>query len=142
MLGMVFGAAMTAPLLVSGSASASTVVVTPAALNGCANHSLCLYSGTNYLYNKYTYTYGGNGGSGLWNYVGAAANDQAWSLIAYRTDWTLIGDNYPLSGPWMCIRGIAQLPDLNSYDYPGYSISVAGSISSYALTSGTNTACP
>jgi len=132
MVGAVLSAVLAIPIIVS-TATESSAAVTPLALNGCAAHSLCLYSGASYTGTKWTYTYGGNGGSGAWKYVGAAANDKAYSLVNYRTYVTTIGQAYPNGTYWACIDGVDSTPNLNNFDYPGSSISEALSISSYAL---------
>lgn len=113
--------------------SAKHVVRAPAAsvLNSCAAHDWCAYSnydfnintgGTEWTWSNYSYNH--------WYYVGSAENDKWHSWVSGRGWTTIVGYSYPESqkGIAACFGGGAVVAYPGNY--PGTSISEAGSISS------------
>jgi hypothetical protein len=95
--------------------------------NSCPAHDWCAYSGydytgTEWIWSNYSYNH--------WYYVGSAENDKWHSWVSGRGWTTMVGYSYPesQSGIAACFTGGSVVA--HPGNYPGTSISEAGSISS------------
>jgi hypothetical protein len=145
---LILALSISGALLMSGAISASAATARQAApaipaSAVCAAHDWCAYSnydfnlsggGTEWVWSNYSYN--------VWYYVGKAQNDQWHSWSSGRGWLTGIGYSYPESSSnvWACVGGGSRVAYPGNY--PGTSISEAGSASSVNFWSSNNVECP